>query len=82
MTTNTSSHIIATDKIGMVWDGSDARCGTCDSRYCGHTCHAAIGTVYIVGVGYTNKNYAEHYAKRGYTVRWEDTGWIPLENKQ
>jgi hypothetical protein len=35
---------------GMNWQ--DLRCLTCDSRYCGYTCHMLPGTVYRPGQGW------------------------------
>lgn len=80
MTTTHDDKVIPTNEIGLVWDGSDARCGTCDSRYCGQTCHAAYGTVYIAGVGYVNSKYAAEYEASGHNVRWHDRGWIIMED--
>lgn len=71
-----SEGIVITDKPGMDDTG---KCYTCDCRYCGHRCHAAAGTQYVVGVGYRTKEVAARWAEAGRTCREGDEGWIEVD---
>lgn len=69
--------IIITDKPGM---DNTGKCYTCDCRYCGHRCHAAAGTQYVVRVGYRTKEVAARWAEAGFECRDGDEGWIEVDN--
>ncbi len=47
---------------GMVYDGSDCRCMTCDSRYCSDHCRAYTDRVYAVGSGWITVDTAARIA--------------------
>jgi hypothetical protein len=72
--------IIRTNAIGLICsDPEDApRCGTCDSRNCGSSCHAAVGTVYIVTFGYRSEEHAKQMEALGAEVRWDDKGFVAV----
>ena len=56
------------DKPGM--DPSTGRCLTCDGRYCGTTCDAREGHVWVVGKGWRSPDAADAIAAAGYQVHW------------
>lgn len=48
------------------------RCMTCDSRYCGNTCDARPGYVWVVGIGWRSEDAAATWEMQGRTVYWDD----------
>lgn len=66
----------AANKPGM--DPSTGRCLTCDGRYCGTTCHAREGYVWVVGYGWGSLQVAETMAARGRAVQW-DQQWTEAD---
>lgn len=75
-TPDISEGIVITDKPGMDDTG---KCFTCDCRYCGHRCHAAVGTQYVVRVGYRTKEVAARWAEAGFVCRDGDEGWVEVD---
>lgn len=59
----------AASKPGM--DPATGRCLTCDGRYCGTTCDAREGYVWVVGHGWESPSFAATMASAsGRVVQW------------